>query len=244
MIARVLGYDAEMSAFSAEHIERVYAGHHQRSEGAWSWATMRPTSPAIGSQHTMQECLTAPLLISSAHGQYAVRPATVHDKGVPAGGACGIEDGYGAPVEWYGAPVEWYDAIGCPIAAGAPLIPVVPKVVRPRAPRKSLSVRSVYAARRSDIDRSVYAVAMSGAMRSVPVLGSSRFFKPTEEFLAWAAAEFKGRTVYDVGAGDGFTSARLTGCASRRWTPSPTKRPCATCCAWTGRPTRTLRGLW
>lgn len=46
--------------FNDSELERLYHGHWQRSEGAWSWIT-RPDSglTAIGSQFSMSECIKA-----------------------------------------------------------------------------------------------------------------------------------------------------------------------------------------
>lgn len=40
-------------------IERVYAGHWQRSRGAWSWFAILENGPSVGSCYTMTECVKA-----------------------------------------------------------------------------------------------------------------------------------------------------------------------------------------
>ena len=61
----------------------------------------------------------------------------------------------------------------------------------------------------SSIAARVYRSLMGGAMTAFPSLSGSRFFKPTKAFFEWAAANLKDGVIFDVGAGDGYTSLGL-----------------------------------
>ena len=84
IVAIFVGHGFEASSFPADvQIERVYAGHHQRSDGAWSWELWSPSVSmhSYGSQYPATEIAklgiegTVPYTnYTNAHGQTYLAP--------------------------------------------------------------------------------------------------------------------------------------------------------------------------
>ena len=109
IILRAMGYDTADAAIAPSGIERVYAGHDQRSKGAWSWATTGRLS--VGSQFPMKECARAVLVVTQSVDQYSVDPIDSRHYAPPAGASFGIAK------RWDVKIVDWHDATGQPLGA-------------------------------------------------------------------------------------------------------------------------------
>ncbi len=94
-------------------LHRVYAGHWQRSEGAFSWF-LHCVGVEIGSQNTMADCVLYPVTISVSVTAWVldpIKPGDVGQRNVPAGAM------FATTREWDGKIGQWYDANGKEIAA-------------------------------------------------------------------------------------------------------------------------------